>query len=1654
MATKELSDWLHEEPAVVSSFSDALVSEWFTRWEVPNANEALAAEVWLRRWLYKEDCPTAILEAINYGRYNGLAGYSDDFYNAFHDGALKLHCQSDGEVRPAVNFNNTTEIKVWNLLLKRIRSYLEADGLIALVPKGHHAAEDGVAVPFQLEPGSGMMDAKDESLLSWENDLENFRQSYDFEMKVRVSAVFPKDKQPSGTSFGFALAVARERLGGRLAWFKPLDVLVTGSVANRSIESVEGVIAKQALANRIGCAFFVAPEIESCDGNVGIAAGTPLKTALRSVEENLPTPSNQAAVAKDIVYRCHKELQLWRSFNPKPIVRYQEMAHLLQRALSNFEDDSVIDPDAVLALNLLDNISASVYGSAFRNDLEDLETLVFKPYRKRAIYGRTGLVSELNHFIQERPGGLKLVIGKGGYGKTALLAHWLAGLQSRRACFSHFFRANIDNLRSAHRFFKRLAQFLQNLLPEEFQDGAPPSEVDAQEVVRRLLRTYSYIPPDKRPHLLIVIDGIDEASQPYFECFFRYTRDSWPDHLHVIVSARTSGGTDLDEIKTWATASQETPLDRMSLDKPAILSWLKSCPSPLKEMSDVNDFVEGLLNKNKADGEVCALYVESLLAGLSQKLDLKSNWRKELEEMPNDYVNLIKQQIENAFVTAAGTSRENLNIFRELLELLAVARGPLDETDLRELLGTSLLPEFEELHRWVTDWQGPGERGRLFGFNHKLIGEALEKAGWPLSNIRAKLLEYCLKWKDSFSPYALRHLIEHLREAKATTSVSNPHKTLYDLAVDDSFLKAQFDVFKQDVHAPLRTLRAALQLASDTDNVAQMAKLGFKHAVRVSQMASESPLKSIRTGNKELANGVISFFEKCEDRMLWNFLIALEHICNRDFDQAAYSIENSLLNERMGKFPDEYSGCALALAFVVLKTLDIFSVSGLVAMFRPHDQIRLCGLLAEAKEFGKAELVQRTINSRKYSDLAERRIVVELAKERGCNVLPRVDRIHDKDLRDLAKSEIAVIVARAGNIEGARRILSTIPPHNVLQRIEVLCSIARASDTREMKLSLKEAWNLLEAQLEIDLKAIATAKLAVAELDLGYREYSEANIKYSIELCKSLTPISIRVVAIRDVVLCILVSQLARTHFADSINLLLELALDSIFTNNEQCVSPEQPSDELLLSLVKLFTKVGDYETSGRFAHKIRSKVQKHSAFAIVVGKIDAEQQPSPQNWDKYFDRLLSHKVLHEGVPKRGRARPHRMDLLHILSEAVLNRVVAQNYIGIAAAIGNELSYKAPHKRSSKWGPARVLGAIGFVASSHKNDSLARYAFGEAENQIEKLVYKKWDYCWALINLAEDQGKSGNYDEARRILNKSKKFALELRANNLVNATRLFCEVAAIENRIPECVEASDTFQNALNFVCGSGWKNQATQIEALGELIEQLSKSNLKTKAIESLDLAEALLRGMKPKEDCIWEAHAKLALSLIKAGRFYPDFRKAAANHSDAALKQFNLYGNTYRGNEIHPPHGLVNRVRGTLDAYEDKIDEAMRKILQIKTVNDRSTAARDIAIACIDRGNTDGIVTAMAFVTNRRSELLPDIAQEFLAKNDKNGIKNVFQESVFFLDCNYRMLALLLKSYRSNVAILNEILGEIGLRAVTSANKIMQPQLRIEKTAQMTW
>jgi len=250
--------------------------------------------------------------------------------------------------------------------------------------------------------------------------------------------------------------------------------------------------------------------------------------------------------------------------------------------------------------------------------------------------------------------------------------------------------------------------------------------------------------------------------------------------------------------------------------------------------------------------------------------------------------------------------------------------------------------------------------------------------------------------------------------------------------------------------------------------------------------------------------------------------------------------------------------------------------------------------------------------------------------------------------------------------------------------------------------------------------------------------------------------------------------------------------------------------------------------------------------------------------------------------------------------------------------------------------------------------------------------------------------------------------------------------------------EAQHTLQQALDSVARCRWEKLVDQVAALGEIIEAQAKSGLEAAALETLHIAEAKLQAMEGSRECVWFASTQLALSLAKAGRFYPGFRSKAQEHADAALRSFSLRDKSIwngSGKDIHPPHGFVNRVKAVLAAYENRIDDALRSVLQIQDVSSRSTAARDVAIACIDANNSDGFTAALSFVSNRRSELLPDIAQELLTRGDKKGLKQMFQDSVFYLDCTYRILALLLKLYRPDVRTLNEIRDEVSRKGAAA-------------------
>src|ERR1017187_6371082 len=123
MSFDDPSQWLHDDPGVVSVFSDTLLVEWHREPLLEKPSFALIAELWLRKWLYKAECPSEILEAISAGRNRKSVGFSDAFQQCFDRDLLPLRQRRNRELRSETNFPDSKEKEIRQLLFTRVRSY-------------------------------------------------------------------------------------------------------------------------------------------------------------------------------------------------------------------------------------------------------------------------------------------------------------------------------------------------------------------------------------------------------------------------------------------------------------------------------------------------------------------------------------------------------------------------------------------------------------------------------------------------------------------------------------------------------------------------------------------------------------------------------------------------------------------------------------------------------------------------------------------------------------------------------------------------------------------------------------------------------------------------------------------------------------------------------------------------------------------------------------------------------------------------------------------------------------------------------------------------------------------------------------------------------------------------------------------------------------------------------------------------------------------------------------------------------------------------------------------------------------------------------------------------------------------------------------------
>jgi hypothetical protein len=153
------------------------------------------------------------------------------------------------------------------------------------------------------------------------------------------------------------------------------------------------------------------------------------------------------------------------------------------------------------------------------------------------------------------------------------------------------------------------------------------------------------------------------------------------------------------------------------------------------------------------------------------------------------------------------------------------------------------------------------------------------------------LIEYCTRWQEHQSRYALRHYAEHLRDVEEWDE-------LYAIARKQDFAVAQREHLPDEPDLPLKTVQTALLGAADTDDAGAMAGFLVANARRI--MRQESPLDVLRSGNLKRALALADMYES-ERSVLWYLLLAWE-LKDKNKVEEAHTLLKQLLKKELPRF--------------------------------------------------------------------------------------------------------------------------------------------------------------------------------------------------------------------------------------------------------------------------------------------------------------------------------------------------------------------------------------------------------------------------------------------------------------------------------------------------------------------------------------------------------------------------------------------------------------------------------------------------------------------------------------------------------------------------------------------------------------------------------
>ncbi|HRF03614.1 toll/interleukin-1 receptor domain-containing protein [Accumulibacter sp.] len=378
---------------------------------------------------------------------------------------------------------------------------------------------------------------------------------------------------------------------------------------------------------------------------------------------------------------------------------------------------------------------------------------VFKPLiddRTRFFGGRHAFFETIMQFAADEQGGYLAITAPPGFGKTALIANLVDA--TPEAFAYHFFAPVYGDETLDEKFF------LQNVVQQMAAWHGYSAELP--EAINELRALYQeFVDTPLQHQQVLLLDGLDEVTQwplaPYLS-------RRLPAHLHIIVSVRDVGQDWRNEYGLPADQLAELPLGGLDRDEiQALFSTLGEAgeriaadPAALTHISGqaayANDpalgadpFYVRFLAEDLASGLLTPAQIAEQPQGLDAYLD---RWWKQIVQLAGDAP------------------------LRDLFGTLAAALGPIGRGDL-EAINTSLRDDwagdfFEQVLARVRRLVRQDESGR-YGLAHPRLRHyvADPRRIGKIDDYRSRLRDYCLRWPEHRSPYALSFLATHLADA-------------------------------------------------------------------------------------------------------------------------------------------------------------------------------------------------------------------------------------------------------------------------------------------------------------------------------------------------------------------------------------------------------------------------------------------------------------------------------------------------------------------------------------------------------------------------------------------------------------------------------------------------------------------------------------------------------------------------------------------------------------------------------------------------------------------------------------------------------------------------------------------------------------------------